>query len=127
MGDRELLRTKHVLYFFFVSGVMLLYLSCVQIFIIAFIYLIPLSNTATFLASIILMTFFLVNGYVIHFKDIAFYIKWLEYLSPNVWLFSYLLNRELSLEAVTSSLPMTLCKSKQVLSHSLLIKYLIQN
>ncbi|KRT82907.1 ABC transporter ATP-binding protein, partial [Oryctes borbonicus] len=108
--------------FYIYLGVMLLYLSCVQIFIIAFIYLIPLSNTATFISSIVLTTFFFVNGYVIHFRDVANYTKWLEYLSPNVWLFSYLLNRELSPEAVTSSFPMTFCKSKQVQRQDIIVQ-----
>lgn len=96
------------------SGLMLLYLSCMQIFLTAFIYFIPLSNTATIISSTCLMAFFMSCGYTVHFKDITSYTKWLQYLSPITWLFPYLLNREFTPEAIASSSVTTLCRNKQV-------------
>lgn len=93
---------------------MLLYLSCIQIFMVAAIYLLPFTNTATIIASAILSAFFLVAGYALHLRDIPHYLRWLQYLSPTSWLLPYLLNRELSPEAVQVSSVSTLCRNKQV-------------
>lgn len=93
-----------------------MYLSCIQIFILMFIYLIPLSNTATVISSAILSAFFLSAGYVLHYKDFTIYIDWLKYISPTSWVLPYLLNRELTQEAIESSSTIKLCRSKQVLN-----------
>lgn len=93
---------------------MLIYLSCIQIFILAWIYMIPLTSTATILSSTILTTFFLIAGNVLHYRDFTVYVEWLKYVSPTSWLLPYLLNRELTQEAIESSSTIKLCRSKQV-------------
>lgn len=94
---------------------MLIYLSCIQIFIIAFVYLLPLTNLAAAVSATILWAFFLAAGYVLHLKDLPYYYKWLQYISPTSWLTPFLLNRELSPEAVQRSSATTLCRNKQVI------------
>lgn len=59
---------------------MLLYLSCLQSIQLALIYLLPLSNTASILASTLSMLIFLVGGYVLHFRSVKTYIKFKELL-----------------------------------------------
>lgn len=98
----------------FFAGLMLIYLSCLQIFLTAFIYLIPISNAATIVCSFFISAFFCTSGYVIHFKDIPMYLKWLKYVNPMSWLLPYLINRELSTDAIASSSVTTLCRNKQV-------------
>lgn len=49
---------------------MLLYLSCLQSIQLALIYLLPLSNTASIVASTLSMLIFLVGGYVLHFRSV---------------------------------------------------------
>lgn len=93
---------------------MLVYLSGVQIFLMSFIYLIPASNAAAIICSVLIWAFALSSGYTVHFKDLPVYTKWLEYISPTSWLLPFLLNRELSQEAVASSSATTLCRNKQV-------------
>lgn len=108
-------------------GLMLLYLSCVQIFLNAFIYLLPCSNVGTILSSIIISAFFFSSGFLVHFKDLTVYIQWIQYLSPTTWLFPYLINRELTPEAISSSAATTLCRNKQVgfyLFNGIIIKFI---
>ncbi|KAJ8967500.1 hypothetical protein NQ314_002815, partial [Rhamnusium bicolor] len=100
--------------FYIYIGVMLIYLSCIQIFTMTVIYLLPLTNLAAMVSSAIITAFFLAAGYVLHFKDLPSYYKWLHYVSPTSWLMPFLLNRELSPEAVQSSSATTLCRNKQV-------------
>lgn len=96
------------------TGVMLIYLSCIQIFINMWIYLLPYSNAATVFSSLLLVAAFLPAGYLLHYKDFTMYTSWLEYVSPTSWLLPYLLNRELTQEAIESSSTVKLCRSKQV-------------
>ncbi|XP_022912646.2 ATP-binding cassette sub-family G member 8 isoform X1 [Onthophagus taurus] len=108
--------------FYIYLGVMLLYLSCLQIFTTAFIYLIPIPNRATFLSTIIMTALFFSNGYLVHYKDLTTCTKWIEYISPNTWVLPYLLNRELSTEAIASSFSTTLCRSKQVQRQDIIVQ-----
>lgn len=100
--------------FFLILGVMLLYLSSIQVFLMAFIYLIPLANATTIIASAILTAFFLSSGYCVHLKDLPAYLKWLQYVSPTSWMLPFLSNRELSQAALKSSSMMSLCRNMQV-------------
>lgn len=93
---------------------MLLYLSCMQIFMTAFIYLIPCSHTAAVLSMIILSVFCMGAGYTVHIKDFTVYTRWIQYVSPVTWLFPLLINRELTPEAIASSSATVLCRNKQV-------------
>lgn len=108
--------------FYLYIGLMLLYLSCIQIFITAFIYMIPMSNASTILSSVFLSGFFLSSGYAVHFKDMSMYTTWIQYISPNTWLLPYLLNREYTTEAITSSSITTLCRNKQVITSLIRIR-----
>lgn len=110
--------------FYVYIGVMLLYLSCLQIFLIAFIYLVPLPNSITVFSSMILSLFFVVSGYVLHLKDIPGYLQWMQKISPAAWLIPYLLNRELSPEAIQSlqSTMSTLCRNKQIQHQDIIVQ-----
>ncbi|KAI7815045.1 ABC subfamily G member 8 [Rhyzopertha dominica] len=107
--------------FYTYLGVMLIYLSCIQIFILAWIYMIPLTSTATILSSTILTTFFLIAGNVLHYRDFTVYVEWLKYVSPTSWLLPYLLNRELTQEAIESSSTIKLCRSKQIQHQDIIV------
>lgn len=58
--------------------------------------------------------FFCSSGYVLHYKDMPLYFNWLKYINPMSWLLPYLINRELSPDAIASSSATTLCRNKQV-------------
>lgn len=105
------------------TGVMLIYFSCIQMLILAFIYLFPtISNMAVIIASFILSAFLFSSGYVIHFKDLPIYFKWLRYVSPTTWLLPYLANRELSPEAIASTSSSLLCRNKQVQHQDIIVQ-----
>ncbi|CAG9773060.1 unnamed protein product [Ceutorhynchus assimilis] len=108
--------------FYIYIGIMLMYLSCLQSVQLALIYLLPCSNAATIIASIISTICFLVGGYVLHYKDMPMYIGWLRYLSPTSWLMPYVLNRELSPEAIESSSVTPLCRNKQVQHQDIIVQ-----
>ncbi|KAJ8944051.1 hypothetical protein NQ318_016249 [Aromia moschata] len=108
--------------FYIYIGVMLIYLSCIQIFITAFIYMLPVTNAAAIISSAFVSAFFLASGYVLHFKDLPPYYKWLNHASPTSWLIPFLLNRELSPEAVQSSSATTLCRNMQVQHQDIIVQ-----
>lgn len=112
------LNKKQKLLRIYFLGIMLMYLSCIQIFLSMLIYLVPLSNAATIISSAFLTAFFLASGYILHYRDFTIYIDWLQYVSPTSWVLPYLLNRELTHEAIESSSTIKLCRSKQVLIFS---------
>lgn len=94
---------------------MLLYLSCLQAFLMSFIYLIPFTGIATVLSSAILTAFFLAAGFSLHLKDLPKYLSWLKYVSPTSWTMPYMSNRELTPAALNSSSMMSLCRKMQVI------------
>ncbi|XP_045475615.1 ATP-binding cassette sub-family G member 8 [Harmonia axyridis] len=109
--------------FYVYLGVMLLYLSCVQIFLTAFIYLFAASNASVFFASMVMTLLFSSSGYFIHFNDLPVYIKYLKFASPTEWLLPFLLNRELTptaLATVLSSPP--LCRNKQIQHQDIIVQ-----
>ncbi|KAL3268132.1 hypothetical protein HHI36_007259 [Cryptolaemus montrouzieri] len=109
--------------FYIYLGVMLLYLSCLQIFITAFIYLVPFTNGAVIIASIFLTFIFSAAGYSIHFHDMPVYIQYLKYASPLEWLLPYLLNRELTPEALSTVLSSpAACRNKQIQHQDIIVQ-----
>uniref|UniRef100_A0A1Y1MDB6 ABC transporter domain-containing protein n=1 Tax=Photinus pyralis TaxID=7054 RepID=A0A1Y1MDB6_PHOPY len=108
--------------FYIYIGLMLLYLSCVQIFVTTVVYMVPCSKTATIISCVIFSAFSLSSGYLVHFKDLTVYIEWLRYLSPTSWLLPYLINQELTPEAIASSLATTLCRNKQVQHQDIIVQ-----
>jgi ABC-type multidrug transport system permease subunit len=108
--------------FYVYIGVMLLYLVGVQKFILTFIYLVPLRDTAATISALILTALFVSSGYLIHFKDLPAYVKWLEYVSPTTWTLPYLLSRELSPEAIASSSALMYCRNKQVQHQDIIVQ-----
>ncbi|KAF5298110.1 hypothetical protein FQA39_LY02534 [Lamprigera yunnana] len=108
--------------FYIYLGLMLMYLCCIQIVITAVIYTLPFANTAAIVACTVVGAFSISTGYLLHFKDVAIYIKWLQYLSPSTWLFPYLIRRELTPEAISSSLATTLCRNKQVQHQDIIVQ-----
>uniref|UniRef100_A0A0U9HSG6 Putative ABCG protein n=1 Tax=Chrysomela populi TaxID=154003 RepID=A0A0U9HSG6_CHRPP len=110
--------------FYTYIGVMLLYLTCMQTFLTAFVYLIPATDVSVVVASSMLTLFFLVAGYAVHLKDLPAYVAWLKHLSPTSWLLPYLLNRELSAEAIQSlqSAVATLCRNKQIQHQDIIVQ-----
>ncbi|CAG9853677.1 unnamed protein product [Phyllotreta striolata] len=110
--------------FYTYIGVMLLYLSCIQIFLLAFIYLVPLPDSVTVFSSMILSAFFISSGYVLHLRDLPDYLRWIQKLSPTGWVMPYLLNRELSPEAIQSlqNTMSTLCRNKQIQHQDIIVQ-----
>lgn len=108
--------------FYIYLGMMLLYLACIQIFVMAIIYLLPWPTFSTMISAFLVTAFLFSTGYTIHFKDIAFYTKWLEYVSPPVWLIPSLLQREFTSEAIASSAATTLCRNKQVQHQDIIVQ-----
>lgn len=49
-----------------------------------------------------------------YFRDMSLFVGWIRYISPTSWLLPYVLNRELSQEAIESSSITPLCRNKQV-------------
>ncbi|KAJ8912901.1 hypothetical protein NQ315_017231 [Exocentrus adspersus] len=108
--------------FYIYIGVMLIYLSCLQIFITALVFLVPMTNLAAIISAAIVSAFFLAAGYVLHFRDLPYYYRWLQYVSPTSWLLPFLLNRELSPEAIQSSSATTLCRNKQIQHQDIIVQ-----
>lgn len=108
--------------FYIYIGIMLLYLISIQQFFLTFIYLIPFRDTASLISSLFLSAFFISSGYLVHFKDLPIYVKWLEYLSPTTWTMPYLLSRELSPEAIASSSALMYCRNKQVQHQDIIVQ-----
>nr|XP_023024369.1 ATP-binding cassette sub-family G member 8-like [Leptinotarsa decemlineata] len=109
--------------FYIYIGLMLLYLSCIQMFVLAFIYLVPLKNSSAVIASTISTGLFLSSGYVLHLKDLPSYLKWLQNISPTSWLLPFLLNRELSKEAIESlHNTATFCRNKQIQHQDIIVQ-----
>lgn len=103
---------------------MLMFLSCLQAVQLALVYLLPFSNTASTLASVISTILFLAGGFVLHHRDMPFYVNWLKHVSPMSWIMPYVLSRELSAEALESSAVAPLCRNKQVTTRPLCLKKL---
>lgn len=97
-------------------GVMLLYLSCIQIFLMSFIYFIPVATTSTLISSTIITGLFLASGYSLHLRDIPRYLKWVQQVSPTGWLMPFLLNRELSTGALKSTSSPPLCNMQVIIN-----------
>ncbi|XP_018335601.1 ATP-binding cassette sub-family G member 8 [Agrilus planipennis] len=108
--------------FYMYLGYMLLYLSCVQILLTAFYYLIPFSNAATLVSSFVITSLFLSCGYTIHVRDIPFYFQWIQYISPSTWLMPYIIRKELTPEAISSSMSTQLCRNKQVQRQDIIVQ-----
>ncbi|XP_060528017.1 ATP-binding cassette sub-family G member 8 isoform X2 [Cylas formicarius] len=108
--------------FYIYIGVMLLYLSCLQIILLYSIYLLPFSDTAAIVASVVVSAFFLVAGYALHFRDQPYYVSWLRHISPTSWLMPYVLNRELSTEAIESSSIAPVCRNKQIQHQDIIVQ-----
>ncbi|EFA09595.1 ATP-binding cassette sub-family G member 8 [Tribolium castaneum] len=108
--------------FYVYIGLMLLYLITIQEFLLAFIYFIPLRDTAATISALFLTAFFLSSGYLVHFKDLPPYVKFLQFLSPPTWTMPYLLSRELSPEAIASSSALMYCRNKQVQHQDIIVQ-----
>ncbi|XP_056632614.1 ATP-binding cassette sub-family G member 8 isoform X1 [Diorhabda sublineata] len=110
--------------FYIYIGLMLLYLSCIQMVLTAFIYLVPLNNVATILCGVFLSALFIIAGYVLHLRDLPIYTQWIQNISPAGWLIPYLLNRELSQEAILSlqSTISTVCRNKQIQHQDIIVQ-----
>ncbi|CAH1971145.1 unnamed protein product [Acanthoscelides obtectus] len=98
--------------FYIYIGVMLLYLNCIQVLITASVYLLPYTRTMTILASAVASALSILSGYTLHVKDQPEYLQWMQYVNPASWLLPFLLNRELSPEAIQSSSGKILCQVK---------------
>lgn len=109
--------------FYIYLGVMLIYLSGLQTFLNAMIYLIPFSNGSLLFGSAILIFLFSTSGYLLHISDMPIYIHYLKYVSPISWLVPYLLNRELSPEALATVLTApALCRNKQIQHQDIIVQ-----
>lgn len=99
----------------FVSGYMVLYLISIQMLCRATIFLVPMEKTAAVISGVCLLLSTLVNGVMIHERDLPYYVTWLQYVSPSRWTLPELLGRELSEVALRNSISKDVrCPNKQV-------------
>ncbi|CAH0555158.1 unnamed protein product [Brassicogethes aeneus] len=101
-------------------GTMLLFLNCIQMLILLFFYLLP--KNAAIISTMFIIILGFMSGYTIHFYDLPYYVTFLEYLSPTTWVLPFLLKRELSQEAILSSLGNMLCRNKQVQHQDIIVQ-----
>lgn len=74
-----------------------------------------MEKTAAVISGFCLLLSTLVNGVMIHERDLPDYVKWLQYVSPSRWTLPELLGRELSEVALRSSISKDVrCPNKQV-------------
>lgn len=76
-----------------------------------------LFTTSTISATITIIIIYLttsVGGYVLHIQEIPFYWKWMEYVSPERWIYPVLLVNEFSHDTLTNSATQQLCRNRQV-------------
>lgn len=93
---------------------MVLYLISIQMLCRATIFVVPMEKTSTVIAGFCLLLSSLVNGVMLHQKDIPYYFRWLEYVSPSRWTLPEVLRLELSETALKSSISKDIrCPTKQ--------------
>ncbi|CAH0626777.1 unnamed protein product [Chrysodeixis includens] len=96
-------------------GYMVLYLISIQMLCRATIFLVPMEKTAAVISGVCLLLSTLVNGVMLHERDLPDYVTWLQYVSPSRWLMPELLQRELSEVALRSSISKDVrCPNKQI-------------
>lgn len=100
--------------FYIYVGVMLLYLICMQKFLLAFVYLIPSKSLGVTLCAVVSSVFTVSCGFLVHYKDLPGFVKFLDYINPSTWTLPFLISRELSPEAIASSSALMYCRNKQV-------------
>lgn len=100
--------------FYLYLGYMVLYLISIQMLCRATIFVVPMEKTSTVIAGFCLLLSSLVNGVMLHQKDIPYYFRWLEYVSPSRWTLPEVLRLELSETALKSSISKDIrCPTKQ--------------
>lgn len=98
--------------FYLYLGYMLLYLVSIQMLCRATIFLVPMEKTAAVISGFCLLLSTLVNGVMIHSRDLPDYVTWLQIVSPSRWTLPELLGRELNEVALRSSIS-NRCNNKQ--------------
>ncbi|KAJ8731790.1 hypothetical protein PYW08_014520 [Mythimna loreyi] len=100
--------------FYLYLGYMVLYLISIQMLCRATIFLVPMEKTAAIISGVCLLLSTLVNGVMLHERDLPDYVTWLHYVSPSRWTLPELLGRELSELALRSSISKDVrCPNKQ--------------
>nr|XP_021188651.2 ATP-binding cassette sub-family G member 8 [Helicoverpa armigera]XP_021188652.2 ATP-binding cassette sub-family G member 8 [Helicoverpa armigera]WRX06076.1 ABCG14 [Helicoverpa armigera] len=100
--------------FYYYLGYMLVYLISIQMLCRATIFIVPMEKTAAIISGLCLLLSTLVNGVMIHERDLPYYVTWLQYVSPSRWTIPELLGRELSEVALRSSISKDVrCPNKQ--------------
>ncbi|CAH2075533.1 unnamed protein product, partial [Iphiclides podalirius] len=100
--------------FYIYLGYMLLYLIGVQMLCRAAVFVVPMEKTASVLSGLLMLLTTLVNGVMLHQRDLPAYVRWLEYVSPSRWTLPEMLRRELSETALRSSISKEIrCTNKQ--------------
>lgn len=98
---------------------MLLYFIVIQSITLFCSHLFSTSSISAAISVIIIYLTTSVGGYVLHIKDIPFYWKWMEYVSPERWIYPVLLVNEFSHDTLTNSATQHLCRNRQVRNNCL--------
>lgn len=93
---------------------MLLYFIVIQSITLFCSHLFTTSTISATISVIIIYLTTSVGGYVLHIKEIPFYWKWMEYVSPERWIYPVLLVNEFSHETLTNSATQQMCRNRQV-------------
>ncbi|XP_040564085.1 ATP-binding cassette sub-family G member 8 [Lepeophtheirus salmonis] len=72
--------------FYYYIGYMMLYLLSIRMMIMCFVHLSSSRHWASAMGGTILVILSLVNGYVIHVKDLGDWTSWIKYVSPQYWM-----------------------------------------
>lgn len=95
-------------------GYMLLFLTVLQILAHFCSHLVNTKIASSILLMLLIMAITTVGGYSVHIAEIASYLWWFEYFSPQRWLFPIILDNEFKQETLANSAGQQLCRNKQV-------------
>lgn len=102
------------IFLIFIAGYMLLYFIVIQSITLLCSHIFSTSTISATISAIIIYLTTSVGGYVLHIQEIPFYWKWMEYVSPERWIFPVLLVNEFSHDTLTNSATQQLCRNRQV-------------
>ena len=95
---------------------MLLYLMLIQYIATLVSNFVSTKTSSAVVTYVVVGVLNTVGGYAMHLSHVPFYLKWIEYISPQRWLLPILAIEEYSQDTLANTAGQLLCRNKQVRS-----------
>eukprot|EP00096_Caligus_rogercresseyi_P011213 TRINITY_DN4346_c0_g1_i1.p1 TRINITY_DN4346_c0_g1~~TRINITY_DN4346_c0_g1_i1.p1 ORF type:complete len:975 (+),score=241.06 TRINITY_DN4346_c0_g1_i1:188-3112(+) len=102
--------------FYYYIGYMMLYLLSIRMMMSSFVHLNSSRHWATAMSGVFMIILSLMNGYVIHIKDLGDWTSWIKFVSPQFWM-----NHPIQ-QGEFSPIPIFHCKDNPVITENSIIK-----